>query len=123
MTDIRDEVRDLCGRLDPHAECRNRMDYRCVACRAGDEIERLRSRVKQLEGHLDWIGWSSAGCDDMRHVAHQLLGFVKWQEFYEYAREDIGLFVKLHKWIDPADPRVSELVKTFDMLKEAREER
>ena len=41
-------LRKLCGRLDPHAECYNRTDYRCVPCRAADEIEQLREILEYL---------------------------------------------------------------------------
>lgn len=43
------KLRDLCGRLDPHSECRNRVDFRCVVCEAADEIERLRAGLLTVQ--------------------------------------------------------------------------
>jgi len=43
------ELRKLCGQLDPYAECTNRVDYRCVVCRAADEIETILKEVELYE--------------------------------------------------------------------------
>lgn len=48
MTELPNELRSLCHVLDRHAECRNRIDYRCIVCEAADEIERLRAIVDAL---------------------------------------------------------------------------
>lgn len=48
MSDICDELRSLYSQLDPYAECQNRIDYRCVAHCAADEIERLRELLREV---------------------------------------------------------------------------
>jgi hypothetical protein len=36
VSDLANELRQLCD-----SECRNRIDYRCVVCRAADAVEQL----------------------------------------------------------------------------------
>lgn len=36
------------------------------------EIERLKARVVQLEGHLDWLGWSSDGIQRARNTMDRI---------------------------------------------------
>ena len=78
------ELGKLCG-LDPHAECYNRTDYRCVPCRARDEIQRLtRERddvCDELEALLAEMGCASRTIESLSNKVAEAFDSMNWRGY------------------------------------------
>jgi hypothetical protein len=72
------------------------------------EIDRLRDRVDQLTGHLDWIGWSSDGVEKAKAEIQRLRS-----ECALYLQERQAIRDLFPACLDEYGPTLLEAVKLF----------
>lgn len=95
-------------------------DIRRYIAELCNEGQRLQERVERLEGHLNWVGWSSEGVERaMRATATLAQQNKSLADERDQLREMINREIRRRRYAERQVDRGNQLLNQFDLLVDA----